>query len=97
MSLEFDTDLLAKAGANLCGDDRFTVICCARCEGQYLFNQELNDIYYDPDNLQRRFFRLPGISMPSCRYCGEVGWQASDEIIDKASVQVGPWSAFLLR
>jgi hypothetical protein len=97
MSISFDSELLATAGANLCGEDDFSVLCCEACDGQYLFNRELNDIYYQPDNLNRHFFLLSGVSMPPCRYCGKVGWQNETWQADTASIQVGPWAIYLSR
>ena len=90
--MEFNCALIGERGGNLCGEDRFTIEACAECQGQYLFNRVLNDVYYDPDDLTRRYFRIPGLTLPPCRYCGAIALQFSDTAPDRAAAQTGPWA-----
>lgn len=91
MSLPFNHELIAEHGGNLCGADRFSVEACDRCQGHYLYNAELQDVYYDPDNFSRRFFRIEGMRLPPCRYCGELDWDFAAVSPPRAIVQTGPW------
>ena len=92
MSLEFNHALIGQRGGNLCGDDCFSIESCAQCQGQYLFNRELNDVYYDAEDLSRHFFKVAGLSLPPCRYCGAVAWQFAGTPPDRATAQTGPWA-----
>ena len=65
---------------------------CASCQGQYLFNAEVKDVYYDPEDLARHFFKIPGMQLPPCRYCGELNWQFASAAPDHQQVQAGPWA-----
>ncbi len=97
MVLEFNHKLIAKRGGNLCGEDLFSIESCAQCQGQYLFNRALKDVYYDPEDLSRHFFKVPGIDLPPCRYCGAMGWQFSLVVPDQLMAQTGPWAWSLKR
>ena len=96
MSLQFNHRIIDQHGGNCCGEDRFTIVSCAECQGQYLFNRALNDIYYDPENLSRRFFKIEGIT-PPCGYCGAVSWQFAEPGPNEAAVYSGPWAWVLSR
>lgn len=90
--MDFNLTLIAERGGNLCGQDRFSIESCANCQGQYLCNAELHDVYYDPDDLSRHFFDLAGMRLPPCRYCGDLQWQFSALPVGQATVQSGPWA-----
>ena len=91
MSVRVDSELVARRGGNVCGADRFSVEACGHCHGHYLFNAELNDVYFDPEDLGRRYFRLECISLPPCRYCGALQWDFAAEPPAQNEVQSGPW------
>lgn len=90
--MEFDIEAIEKRGGNLCGADRFVMVCCSECRTHYLFNLELNDVYYDPQDLKRRFFKLSGMRLPPCAGCGALEWEFAPEALSEMEVQVGPWS-----
>jgi hypothetical protein len=92
MSLAFNYSIIKQRGGNLCGEDRFSIEACGQCQGHYLFNQELKDVYYDTDDLSRRFFKIAGMSLPPCRYCGAINWQFNQPSPDQPSAQAGPWA-----
>ncbi len=92
MTLTFNHTIIAERGGNLCGEDRFSVEACGACQGQYLFNQELKDVYFDPEDLARHFFKIPGMDLPPCGYCGAVIWDFAEISPDQASAQAGPWA-----
>lgn len=92
MTIEFNLQLIGERGGNLCGDDRFSIQSCEYCQGQYLYNAELCDVYYDAEDLTRHFFKIAGIKLPPCRYCGALNWQFSSLCVDQISVQTGPWA-----
>ncbi len=87
--MEFNHKLIGERGGNLCGEDHFSIETCAECQGQYLFNRELNDVYYDPEDLGRHFFKIAGIRLPPCRYCGAIDWQFTGHGLDQACAQSG--------
>lgn len=89
--LKFDHPLIAERGGNLCGEDRFSIESCNRCQGHYLYNDELKDVYYDPEDLGRHFFKIPAMRIPPCRHCGAIEWDFADAVIDQATAQSGPW------
>ncbi|WP_101759980.1 hypothetical protein [Oceanicoccus sp. KOV_DT_Chl] len=93
--LEFNFALLAERGANLCGADRLRIESCNQCQGQYLFNAELNDVYYDAEDLTRHFFKIAAMDLPPCRYCGHPSWDFG-VVPDRVAVQSGPWAWTLL-
>lgn len=90
--MDFNLALIAERGGNLCGEDRLSIESCGSCQGQYLFNAELNDVYYDAEDLSRHFFKLAGMRLPPCRYCGDLQWQFSAQPVEQAMVQSGPWA-----
>lgn len=94
--MKFNLALIAGYGGNLCGEDKFTVEACESCQGQYLYNAELKDVYYDPSNLARHFFKIPGIDLPPCRFCGAQGWQFAVPPPESISVQAGIWGWALM-
>ncbi len=91
MTLEFDLKAIARRGGNLCGEDRFSIEQCAACQGQYLFNAELSDVYYDPEDLSRHYFKIAGIDLPPCRYCGTLSWDFG-AAVGPSTAQTGPWA-----
>lgn len=90
--MQFNHRAIAERGGNLCGEDQFSIETCEHCQGHYLFNNELKDVYYDAEDLKRRFFKIPGISLPPCRYCGALNWQFASISIDHNVAQTGPWA-----
>ena len=93
----FNLELIADRGGNLSGYDKFSIEACDRCGGHYLYNAELRDVYYDDEDLSRRFFRVAGLALPPCSYCGALEWQFSLSSPDRASAQSGPWGFVLTR
>lgn len=92
MNVEFNHPLIGERGGNLCGEDQFSIEACDSCQGQYLFNCELKDVYYDSEDLSRHFFKHPALSLPPCRYCGQLDWQFALPAPDQPSAQSGPWA-----
>ena len=90
--MEFNLQIITERGGNLCGEDDFSIESCAQCQGQYLFNRELKDVYFDPEDLSRHFFKIPGMDLPPCRYCGAIGWGFSSKPPDQSIAQAGPWA-----
>ena len=54
-------------------------------------------MYYDAEDLSRHFFKIAGMSLPPCRYCGALNWGFSSHAVDQASAQTGPWAWTLQR
>lgn len=92
MSLTFDVEIISDRGGNICGSDRFSIEACSQCQGQYLYNDELKDVYFDPEDMSRHFFKIEGMDLPPCRYCGGLNWQFSPNLPGQAVVQTGPWA-----
>jgi hypothetical protein len=92
MSLVFDVEIILNRGGNVCGLDRFSVEVCSLCQGQYLYNDELKDVYFDPEDMSRHFFKIEGMDLPPCRYCGSLKWQFAEKQPEQATVQAGPWA-----
>ena len=94
--MQFNISLITSRGGNLCGEDELSIQACAECQGQYLFNEIVNDVYYDSEDLSRHFFKIPGMDLPPCRYCGGLHWQFSSQVPDQQMVQSGPWAWVLI-
>lgn len=90
--MNFNIDIISRRGGNLCGEDDLSIQACAHCQGQYLFNQAVNDVYYDPEDLARHFFKIPGMDLPPCRYCGALHWEFAAPAPDQHIAQSGPWA-----
>ncbi|MCR8923652.1 hypothetical protein NO559_12785 [Dasania sp. GY-MA-18] len=91
-AIVFNTALIGQRGGNLCGEDELSIEACSSCQGQYLFNAALKDVYYDSADLSRHFFKIPAIDLPPCRYCGALQWQFATPAPELAQVQAGPWA-----
>ena len=91
-NMQFNIGLIPSKGGNLCGEDKLSVQACSECQGQYRFNKELNDVYYHAEELSRHFFKIPGLDLPPCRYCGALHWQFSATAPDQQQVQIGAWA-----
>lgn len=89
--LVFNACIIEQQGGNVCGQDRFSVVACEHCRTHYLYNDELKDIYYDPDDLSRRFFNIKGMDLPPCSGCGSISWRFSDHQPADVEVQLGIW------
>ncbi len=89
--LEFNISLIGQRGGNVCGQDHFVMVACEHCRSHYLYNEALKDIYYDADDLSRRFFRIEGINLPPCKGCGSIKWLFSEHPLTDVEVQLGAW------
>ena len=90
--LNFNASLISQRGGNACGEDLFVVVACEHCRSHYLYNEVLRDIYYDPDDLSRRFFRIVGMDLPPCRACGSLNWQFSEHELTDVEIKLGAWA-----
>lgn len=93
----FDHDEIAARGGNLCGEDAFAIGVCGKCSSQYLYNQVLHDVYFDPTDLQRRFFKIEGMALPPCRGCGQLGWELLTDTLEPVEQLTGPWAWALYK
>lgn len=90
--LSFNASLISQRGGNICGQDYFVIVACEHCRSHYLYNKELRDIYYDPDDLFRRFFRIEGMNLPPCKGCGSLDWRFSEHDLTDVEIQLGAWA-----
>ena len=80
-------------GGGVHGDDDFEIVACVGCGCQYLYNSEVLELYYDPQDLSVRYLNAEGVNVPPCRRCGAEGWDFEElEADDGARVASGPWS-----
>lgn len=80
-------------GGGVYGDDDFEIVACVSCGCQYLYNAEVLELYYDPQDLSVRYLNAEGENVPPCRRCGAEGWDFEElEADDGAKVASGPWS-----
>jgi hypothetical protein len=80
-------------GGGVYGDDDFEIVACANCGCQYLYNSEVLELYYDPQDLSRRYLNAEGYDIPPCRQCGIEDWSFEElSVNDKAKVETGAWS-----
>lgn len=70
-------------------DCDFVVCACKQCGQQYLYDEEIDYIYWDPEDLQIRF--APYEPCPPCSRCGEDLYIIYLEA-DSPEVVEGPWS-----
>ena len=90
-------EIKARGGA-VFDDDDFEIVACASCGCQYLYNSEVLQLYYDPNDLQKVYLYIDGADIPPCRECGTQNW-TYDELSadDEAIVKSGPWSWALTK
>jgi hypothetical protein len=91
-----DHDEIKARGGRICGDDDFEIVRCKNCGCQYLYNSEVLDLYYDPQDLRKRYLNMEGHEIPPCRQCHVAGWDFEElSADDGAEVVPGPWSWLL--
>ena len=80
------------------GDDDFEIVACTTCGCQYLYNDEVLQLYYDPNDLQKVYFYFDGEDIPPCRECGTQNWSYEElNADDEVKVASGPWSWTLTK
>lgn len=67
-SLDYD-EILRRGGAN-CGDEDFALCKCPHCGRVYLVEYEVDTLYLDPVDLDRRIGVNIGLSGFRCEGCG---------------------------
>src|SRR4051812_10290233 len=75
-------EILQRGGAN-CGDEDFALCKCPHCGRVYLMEYEVDTLYLDPTNLDRRIGITFGVQTINCEECGgafpsEVAWIGKD-------------------
>ena len=98
MFIIHNTDQIQARGGAVFDDDDFEIVACTSCGCQYLYNSEVLHLYYDPNDLQKRYFYIEGAEIPPCRECGTHNW--SFEALsadDEAKVKSGPWAWTLTK
>ena len=97
-TLDYD-EIFRRGGAN-CGDEDFTLCKCPHCGRIYLIECEVDTLYLDPDNLDRRLGINIGVSGFKCENCSgafpeHVSW-FGDELLTTMKVtwqdlEASPW------
>jgi hypothetical protein len=67
-ALDYD-EIFCRGGAN-CGDEDFALCKCPHCGRVYLVEYEVDTLYLDPANLDRRLSINIGVSSFRCEGCG---------------------------
>lgn len=80
-------EILRRGGANL-GDEDFALCKCPACSRLYLIEYEVDTIYLDPLDLQRRLPINISVSEFSCEQCGNIFPQDSAWIGEKAPISM---------
>ena len=63
-------EILRRGGA-YCGDENFALCKCPHCSRVYLIEYEVDTLYLDPANLDRRLsINIGGVSGFTCEHCG---------------------------
>lgn len=88
MSRYLDNAVIGERGGDLCGEDAFVVVACSACGRQYLYNEEILDMYPDPADLRKRYKH--GESFP-CVGCDRTSWEEVALDTDSEAVTNGPW------
>ena len=93
MPIEIDNLAVQRRGGITCGNDDFSVVRCTKCGSQYLYNDEILQLYLDPNDATVSVLYAKGEHIPPCRGCGDGNWTI-DEIPDDESAMVmdGPWA-----
>ena len=82
-----------RGGSPYDDDDDFEIVSCVNCGCQYLYNSEVLQLYYDPEDLRMRYLAVEGEDLPSCRQCGTPDFEFLElNPDDKSKVQSGPWA-----
>ena len=84
---------IQRRGFQLCGNDDFQMVKCVLCGCQYLEEEEIGLIFFDPTDLSRTVFDFVGEERPPCRGCGAQDWltewmSAGEEL----AVRNGDWA-----
>ena len=86
-------DAIRARGGSVYDDDDFEIVACVHCGCQYLFNSEVLQLYYDPEDLGLVYLAIEGKDIPPCRQCGTRQFDFAELNADDISkVQSGPWS-----
>jgi hypothetical protein len=62
-------EIFRRGGAN-CGDEDFALCKCPHCGRVFLIDYEVDTLYFDPANLDRRLGINIGVSGFNCEECG---------------------------
>ena len=65
-----DRDEILRRGGGNCGDEDFALCKCPHCGWVYLIESEVDTVYLDPANLDRRLGISLGVSEYHCEGCG---------------------------
>lgn len=74
-----------------CSNSAFVIVACTLCGRQHLYDEELERIYADPDDLTTGYFNIDGDSRP-CPGCGRADWDFDTLDLDSPQVVDGPWN-----
>ena len=97
MAIDFDLAAIKRRGGFLCGNDDFAIVRCTFCRCQYLYNEEVLQLYLDPNDLSRRALYDQCEDMPPCRDCGLRDWDIEESPQDDLTgVADGPWAWALI-
>jgi predicted nucleic-acid-binding Zn-ribbon protein len=84
---------IAARGGNVGGDDDFVVLACINCHYQFLYNEEVLDIYYYPNELaSSRHLYIDGNVLPPCPGCGSQNFDTENLDTNSPLVKQGPWA-----
>jgi hypothetical protein len=75
MPLDFDESAIRRRGAVTSGNDSSKIVRCTACGRQSLYNDEILQLYLDPDELSASVLHAEGGQMPPCRDCEKTNWQ----------------------
>ena len=85
--MDFNTDEIAKRGAEVFGDANFTIIQCNKCGAQFLYEKDTMTLYPDPQNLSNNL--TLGSPPPPCPQCYDADWEFSE--CDESAIEFGDW------
>ena len=93
--LSINDTLFEKNGGIVCGDDDFVLVTLSCCGCQCLYNEEILDLYIDPENLTKRYFLSSTEPTPKCLNCGSTDWEFSNYGLNIETVKKSRWAWLL--
>lgn len=82
---------IQRRGGQPTSDSDFVVVACASCGHQYLYDEELLQLYIDPEDLSVRYLN-GGKEWPNCSGCSAAHWDFSELDAESHEVAKGPWA-----
>lgn len=84
-------EIVARGGGTY-GNDGFIIEACTSCGYQFLYNDEVWEIYFLPNDLANSHYDyVQGNQLPPCPGCGTCDFK-TETLNDEILIKQGPWA-----